>query len=649
MATMKFNAVRMEQFKCNRDATYNLFNRTDVIGKNGSGKSTLGLSLVLPFTGKDLNGRANPELHPDFMQESEPHITINGSIDDKPVTVEMIQKDLRTKKQVEENAPAKIGNKYKLNSVDKSATAFKAALAERGIDLDAYEKLTSTSYFSSLKEADKRSLIFGMADSSITDQVVAEALGEEASSVCEMLDNYSLTEIEAKAKSDKKAAESAKERIPDQIVGAEASKQEVNVKELSAKKEEISNKIADYQTEFDNIKNISRASIRQMIEDKKLSLKIATDKANDVRNSKIRTAKSELMKSADELDALQNKISHQESQIQRLTNAVNDRTEKMNRQLAEYNALKAESFPEDKSICPTCGQKLPQDKVAENKTVWEKNKSQKLEAMKNSGNALALEIKNFQKELEQAKVELQMDQDCLKKQKEIYAVAEDALKKLQAEPSVEPHDLPEYQQTFVEISNLENQLGDIDKIEEERARKLTEINALRLELIDVEKELAKDDFNKRIDEKIESLRQEQREAAQNKADADRILNMVAMVNQKKNEMLSESVNSNFPEWMRFKLFMTQKNGEIKDCCIPEIRNESGEWKDYLATANNALKLRADVAILEALQTHFGIRVPIIIDNAECLDTHSKSLIKSESQLIFLTVKDDTELTVTELS
>jgi hypothetical protein len=151
-----------------------------------------------------------------------------------------------------------------------------------------------------------------------------------------------------------------------------------------------------------------------------------------------------------------------------------------------------------------------------------------------------------------------------------------------------------------------------------------------------------------IDNQILSLKKEQKDSAQAKADAERILYHCQLISQKKNEMLSESVNSRFPDFIRFKLFDTLKNGEIVNCCKPEIKDENGDWKELGTTANTALEMRAKIAILEGFQNFHDMHVPIIIDNAECLDSNSKKLINANTQLIFLTVVDDLPLTVNKL-
>ena len=134
------------------------------------------------------------------------------------------------------------------------------------------------------------------------------------------------------------------------------------------------------------------------------------------------------------------------------------------------------------------------------------------------------------------------------------------------------------------------------------------------------------------------------------AQAQAVLDQVKAIGKKKNEMLSESVNSRFHEFIRFKLFYVQKDGEEKDCCIPLIRNENGEWKEVGKTANQALEMRAKLAILEGFQVFNNMRVPIIVDGASELDANSKAEIcrSMNTQVIFLSVTEDPELVIREV-
>lgn len=652
MATLKFEKARLQQVKCFTDNTFDLYPRTDVIGKNGSGKTSLGTALKRPFVNYDLNGKSNPELYPDHLQEPESHITINGKLDDNPITVEFIMKDDSAKSKSGKDIGKSKNTKYRMNGIDTTRSGFEKEMFRQGIDTDLYETLTNPYHFLNMKTEDKRKSIFNLVDE-ITDSAVAESLGDEASILIEKFnENYTLTQIEDDAKKSRKASSDLQDSIPSKINGLESAKQEVDVSGLTTRKQELEASIADIQSEFNKIQNVSKASIEQIIKSKRMDLTLAVNKANDARDSKIRSAKSELVKAADEVNTLQFQISHQEAQIQRMQNTIDDRTERMNRQIAEYNVLKAETFPGGKSFCEKCGQKLPQDKIALIRAKWEKDTNESIEAKRQDGNALFLEIKQFKKELESARAELQNAKDCLEKQKEQLAIKEKAVDLLLAEPDVMAEDLPEYESIQKEIASLELQFGDIDKIEADRARKLSDINQLRIELIGVEKELAKTSFNDDIDKKIAELEKTQREVAQNIADADRILYQVQILKKKKCAMLSESINSKFPEFIRFKLFEPKvtKDGEneYKDVCIPEIRNENGEWKELGRTANQALEMRGMLAILNTFQNFHNMHVPIIIDGASELDSESKKLINLDTQVIFLSVRDDADLTVTSI-
>jgi hypothetical protein len=110
-------------------------------------------------------------------------------------------------------------------------------------------------------------------------------------------------------------------------------------------------------------------------------------------------------------------------------------------------------------------------------------------------------------------------------------------------------------------------------------------------------------------------------------------------------MMTESVNARFPSFLKFKLFDTLKNGEVRDCCIPLIQNEFGEWKELGKSANQALEMRAKLAILEGFQNFYDMHLPIIVDGASEIDAENKERINLNTQVIFLSVVDGADLTV----
>ena len=444
MATFSINKISVSQFKGVTDATYEMSKKTDICGKNGSGKSTIGLAMVLPMTGKDLTGRSNPEIHPDFLDESEPHITIDGTIDGKPITLEMIQKDTRTKKQIESGAPAKIANKYRINGVDKSATAFKSDLLERGIDLSLYEKLSSPYYFMNLKENDKRATVFELA-SEISDLDVAKAIGEEVLDVTDKLDTYRLEEIEGLSKQQKKKASERLDAIPEQIIGLEKGKPEIeNEAELNAKRQRIEATIEAHGERIKELDKLSPWTIDSQISTIEAKQTAIVTSANAERQEEISEKRKSYNDSCSKLTSVKDEIAYLERQISIKESDINRDEATMNDLLKEYEDLKAEKFPEDKTVCPTCGQKLQKEKIASLKAEWESRKADKVAKMKTNGNQYAKRIKAMKTELAAVSAHLAEVKTMQKDAEKAVKASEKAFNKANETPSVDGSSIPEW-------------------------------------------------------------------------------------------------------------------------------------------------------------------------------------------------------------
>ena len=648
MATFTIDKISVSQFKGAPDSTYEVSKKTDICGKNGSGKSTIGLAMVLPMTGKDLTGRSNPEIHPDSMSESEPHITEECHIDDKPITIEMIQKDTRTKKQIESGAPAKIANKYRINGVDKSATLFKSDLLEKGIDLSLYEKLSSPYYFMNLKENDKRTAVFELA-SEISDLDVAKAIGAEVLDVTDKLDSYKLEEVEALAKQQKKKASERLDAIPEQIIGLEKGKPEIeNEAELAAKRQRIEATIEAHGKRIEELDKLSPWTIDSeiaSIEAKQKALVISANAKRDEKISKIRKA---LIESKQDLSFVDSEKKSLERQINFKEEDIESRDSSIKKLLEEYEEMKGTKFPDNKTVCPTCGQKLPKDEIDKIKAKWQKDKDFALATMKTDGNNEARLVKKMKTELASMSTHLAELDEQIASSRKLVETNTNALSEAEAIPVSDGTEIPEWKELEAEKESLKQKSAEVENAKAEKVEILTQVATLKSELSDIDRELGKRSVVEHIDREILSLKNEQKESAQAKADAERILYHCQLISQKKNEMLSKSVNSKFPDYIRFKLFDTLKNGEIVNCCKPEIKDENDDWKELGKSANNALEMRAKIAILEGFQNFHNMHVPIIIDNAECLDSDSKRMINADTQLIFLTVVDDLPLTVNKL-
>ena len=135
-----------------------------------------------------------------------------------------------------------------------------------------------------------------------------------------------------------------------------------------------------------------------------------------------------------------------------------------------------------------------------------------------------------------------------------------------------------------------------------------------------------------------------RQYSQALADAESMLYQLQLISQRKNELLSEQVNSHFTR-VKFRLFVTQKNGEIKDDCTPMVLCSDGEYRDMTYSANTAAIVAAKLDICAGLQKFYGQNLPIWLDGAECLDEKNRNNLKLDNQLVLLCVSEDKKLTV----
>ena len=175
-------------------------------------------------------------------------------------------------------------------------------------------------------------------------------------------------------------------------------------------------------------------------------------------------------------------------------------------------------------------------------------------------------------------------------------------------------------------------LADIAELESKGADKAVEDakadkSKLKSQLDEVNKVIAQAANNIMIDDRIETLRDEQKEIGQKVADQEQMLYLLEEFIRFKLNKVSESINSHF-KTVNFKLFEMQLNGGMKDCCECTVNGVG--YSDL----NNGHKILAGLDIIRSLGELYGMSVPIFVDNAESLTSN----YTSDSQLVLLIAK-----------
>lgn len=299
---------------------------------------------------------------------------------------------------------------------------------------------------------------------------------------------------------------------------------------------------------------------------------------DELKNHRAEFVKAE--KNRKELDLLNRKRYALESTKATLAARIESTDARINELLDKYNRAGGN--------CPTCGQALSEDKVAAARTkiVIEGKK---------------LRAENSQSGKELAEVESQL---------KIIGTKIDAL-------------------------NSDTSAADeIDSILIRREEVGRKINSLEREVAQINGKM-----NRRSDNEVQigKLVARQKELGKEISAHEYQMDLAESFILKKTELVTAQINSHF-EHVAFKMYETQKNGEIKNVCVATLNGV-----DY-QNLSKGEKLMAALDILNAFQEYYGVKLPVIIDDAESYTSNTLGAI--DNQQILLKVVEGAELTIT---
>ena len=624
--------LTLDCFKGCRFAEYD-FNSlvSSVCGKNGTGKTTIADAWYWLWTDKDYDLQSNPEVHPDFMAESEPSVTAVMEIGGKEVTFRKYQSDMRTKKQKEQGAPVRVANKYEVNSVPKTQKDFVKAIEEYGIDTDKFLVLSHTDVLLNMKIADRRNIVFALGGD-VTDIDVADII-PECKDARELLKQYKPDEIVAMQKATMKRCKEQIESIPNQILGMERAKIPVDPA-LPERKEQLEKQISEKTAERDSyIEKSHTGSFDLQIRTLQNSRTELYNKANTERLTKLGEAQFKESKAREALDGAKRTLMSLVQSGQTINDGFRSQMQIRTRLQNELAQRKAEKFVSD-TVCELCGQEIPKERIEASKANWQRIRDEFIQDHETRINAANTMIDSYRTEggqlAEKKKTAEQSVKDC-----------EGLLSDAQFEVTKYSDPItPDYSEIDAQIAKVNKQKSQIAENANKANELGIEINALKTELANVIRRITQESNNERIDKDIEVLKTSLDQYVQTKADAENVLYQMQLISQRKNELLSDTVNSHFTK-VKWRLFDIQKNGEIKDDCTPLVLCADGKYRDMTYSANTAAIQAAKIDICRGLQKFYGQELPIFLDGAECFDElNRQSLAVMDAQLILLCVSED---------
>lgn len=625
--------VVLENFMCYAHAEFDFYSITKIIAKNGVGKSTIATAYLWCLFNCDYELKDNPVVRREIdgvsVDDMDTSVELTLDVDGKEVTMKKVQKRTYSK----DGSSYKDDNKYFINDVPKTLKDFNAYL---DVDMNVFKMCSNVNAFLNQKPAEMREYLFGLVGN-VTDLDIASQKAELAELV-PLLNKYTVEELSAMNKATKTKITKDLPILDGQIKEKERDiqlKQGIDTSDLELQKNSLKEQITDCvakQTDNDKLMaEYDKASAD--ILNLKFELSDMSRKANEDNVKARRNLESQISNLNYVIEDSKKSISNAENVVQLDKDKITEYQKTLDDSRAEWKAEKERVFDENNLICPYCKQEYPEEKKEKLKADFKTHKEAELNRITDKGNTakkMLDEIKGLLVEAEQELVDRKQE---LEKHLVDLADLEKQLSELPQEIDVSATE--EYKALEQKIAEKEQAMHKANDISAVKAELKAQETALRQQLAECESQIAKSDTTA-DEQRLEELKQTRTDSEQNKANAEKILDLLDELDKAKNEALTEAVNSHFG-LVKWQLFTYTKSGGYKTVCIPTIDNKS--LLD--CTSNKAKKIMGKIDICLSIQKICNINCPLIVDDIESLDSENVSNIikKIKSQVIMLAVSD----------
>lgn len=315
---------------------------------------------------------------------------------------------------------------------------------------------------------------------------------------------------------------------------------------------------------------------------------------------------------------------------------------------SELKAIEAETFNDSDTICPTCGQELPEEQVSKLKSSfeekkkfrieneltkkqnWESAKQNQLKGTCDLGNSASAKLKKTNEEISKLQSEIGVAQDEvaeLTKQ-----IEEEQSKFTELPESVDVTNDEEYLAVTARIAELEEKLKSFDDVPGKKQE-------LRMQISNVMKQISNVDADIKIaqaavtekEKRVAELNEELKSLGQVQADIEKNIDTVLNFSIQKNKALAEKINPHFKHFQFSFLDYTIEGNPVETCKM--ICNGI----DYNSGLNHSDKILCEVDLLNGLQEMNHLNLPIWIDDSESVNVERIPVL--DRQMIILRVTD----------
>lgn len=634
---IKLLGMRLENFMCYVDTEFNFFHLTKILAENGRGKSSIVTAFNWVLFNCDYELRDNPQVRRvvdgKSVDDMDTAVTLVLDVDGKEITLRKVQKRIygETVKDGVVVTTVNDPNSYYINEVSKTLKAFNEYL---NVNIATFKMCSNINVFLNQKPKEMREYLFSLVDK-ISDLDMAKSQSGLAELV-PLLEKYTVEEIRAMKNKIKSDVKENTEKLKGQIEEKERDiqlKQAIEVSDLELLRNSLKEQIADCvakQTDNDKLlAEYDKAS--SDILNLKFELNDMSRKANEDNEKAKRTLAGFIDEKKKRLYEIANGIQDNNRKITDCQYDIETGTKLRDKLAEDWKRTNSEKFDENTAICPTCHRELPTEQVEELKSSFAQTKAERLAKIEEQG----LEAKrNIERAQEQIKMLEEFNETNLANQQKVEAEIAYLEKQLSELPQeIDVSTTEEYKVLEQQIAEKEQAMHKANDISAVKAELKAQESELRQQLSDCEAKIAASDTAME-EERLEELRNRQRNMEQSKTNAEKILDLLDELDKAKNEALSDAINSHFG-LVKWQLFEYAKNGNYKSVCVPMV-----DGKSILTTmSNKGNRILGRVDICNSIQKISDITCPVWLDDAESLDESNQSKVAQmvDGQTIMLIV------------
>lgn len=622
---MKLKAMKLLNFQSFKEFEFIPDGKDcSVYGDNGTGKTTLYNALCWLLFDKpsneekswspktyDKDGNEIPKLEHSVWAEFE--LDALGTITfEKVLSEKWVTKRGSKDNKFEGNTVA-----YTINDVPVTMTEFNSRVKELLYDATMMQIVSKPFFFAQeLHWEDRRKLLLEMCGDVSVDRVISSD-PSTLSDLSEYLQDgmHTVDELFKIARERIKKTKDELEDIPVRINEATMARPDVDCTAAEKTKARIAELRSLIEEKHKEKAAHSSADEEQSIKREIANIEIERDMAEAAYKKKFnednQALNDTIFSKQQEMRSLSSRINSLDMEISRLRSNLTHLTDERARFLANYKEVEARQWKGD-TVCSTCGQPLPADKVQESKDRFNVDKSSILEKI----------TADCQKCSKSVLASLQSDIEEKEKQK---AESQSEYEKLSAEietlknqqPKLPPFSsTQEYLEFSSRISACHLKIRELKENIVSRTTLLaidSALNNYSTELNELTELLLKIEQAEKQQKRIDEIADREVELNEILAHYEKALYLCEAFYKTKSRLLNSIINTHF-QTVEFKLFEEQINGGLKECCEVMIPCPSGLIP--FGKANTASQINAGLEIIDVITKHYGRSLPIFIDNAE---------------------------------